>query len=110
MFNLKPNFFVEALLSLRPDSSFIIRGNLADYDSIEWAEENIMSKPTQEELEAEMQRLEDEWTAKEYQRFREQEYPDFREYLDGIVKGDQEQIQDYINKCLAVKAKYPKPE
>lgn len=37
------------------------------------------------------------------------EYPDFKDYLDGIVKGDQAQIQAYIDACLAVKAKYPKP-
>jgi hypothetical protein len=39
---------------------------------------------------------------------RAKEYPDFREYLDGIVKGDDAQIQKYINDCLAVKSKYPK--
>ena len=36
------------------------------------------------------------------------EYPDFREYLDGIVKGDQAQIDKYIADCLAIKTKYPK--
>jgi hypothetical protein len=39
---------------------------------------------------------------------RAKEYPNFKEYLDGIVKGDDAQIQKYINDCLAVKAKYPK--
>jgi hypothetical protein len=39
---------------------------------------------------------------------RAKEYPDFKEYLDGIVKGDDAQIQKYINDCLTVKAKYPK--
>ena len=39
---------------------------------------------------------------------RANEYPDFKEYLDGIVKGDNAQIQKYINDCLAVKHKYPK--
>jgi len=39
---------------------------------------------------------------------RANEYPDFKEYLDGIVKGDDAQIQKYINDCLAVKSKYPK--
>jgi hypothetical protein len=39
---------------------------------------------------------------------RAKEYPDFKEYLDGIVKGDNVQVQKYINDCLAVKAKYPK--
>jgi hypothetical protein len=41
---------------------------------------------------------------------RKQEYPPITDYLDGVVKGDQEQIQAYIDACLAVKAKYPKPE
>jgi hypothetical protein len=39
---------------------------------------------------------------------RAKEYPDFKDYLDGIVKGDQAQIDKYIADCLAVKAKYPK--
>ena len=39
---------------------------------------------------------------------RANEYPDFKQYLDGIVKGDQAQIDKYIADCLAVKAKYPK--
>ena len=39
---------------------------------------------------------------------RANEYPDFKEYLDGIVKNDTAQIQAYIDACKAVKAKYPK--
>jgi len=39
---------------------------------------------------------------------RANKYPDFKDYLDGIVKGDQAQIDKYIADCLAVKAKYPK--
>jgi len=45
----------------------------------------------------------------QYQRDRAAEYPSMADYLDGIVKGDQAQIQAYIDACLAVKAKYPKP-
>lgn len=36
------------------------------------------------------------------------EYPPFTDYLDGVVKNDQTQIQAYIDACLAVKTKYPK--
>jgi hypothetical protein len=36
------------------------------------------------------------------------EYPNPAEYLDGIVKGDQAQIDKYIADCLAVKARHPK--
>jgi hypothetical protein len=43
-----------------------------------------------------------------YQRDRAAEYPPMADYLDGIVKGDQAQVQAYIDACLAVKAKYPK--
>lgn len=45
----------------------------------------------------------------EYQRQRAIEYPPLQDYLDGIVKGDQAQIQTYIDACLVVKAKYQKP-
>lgn len=43
-----------------------------------------------------------------YQSLRQEAYPPFTDYLDGIVKGDQAQVQKYIDDCLAVKAKYPK--
>ena len=36
------------------------------------------------------------------------EYPPISDYLDGVVKGDQQQIDAYIAACLEVKAKYPK--
>jgi hypothetical protein len=39
---------------------------------------------------------------------RQAEYPPITDYLDGIVKGDQDQVDKYIADCLAVKAKYPK--
>lgn len=51
-----------------------------------------------------------ELAATEYQRLRAEEYPPMADYIDGIVKGDQAQVQAYIDACLAVKAKYPKPE
>jgi hypothetical protein len=36
------------------------------------------------------------------------EYPPITDYIDGVVKGDQVQIDKYIADCLAVKDKYPK--
>ena len=39
---------------------------------------------------------------------RQAEYPPFTDYLDGVAKGDQAQINKYIADCQAVKAKYPK--
>jgi hypothetical protein len=43
-----------------------------------------------------------------YKAKRVAEYPPMTDYLDGVVKGDQAQIDKYIAGCLAVKAKYPK--
>jgi hypothetical protein len=43
-----------------------------------------------------------------YKYKRQAEYPPITDYLDGIVKGNQAQIDKYIADCQAVKAKYPK--
>lgn len=48
------------------------------------------------------------FNALSYADKRRSEYPPITDYLDGIVKGDQAQVQAYIDACLAVKAKYPK--
>ena len=40
---------------------------------------------------------------------RKNEYPPIEDYIDGVVKGDQTQIDEYVQKCLDVKLKYPKP-
>jgi hypothetical protein len=49
------------------------------------------------------------WTDPEaYKDKRKAEYPPFTDYLDGITKGDQAQIDKYIADCQAVKTKYPK--
>ena len=39
---------------------------------------------------------------------RQAEYPPITDYLDGVAKADQAQIDKYIADCQAVKAKYPK--
>ena len=47
--------------------------------------------------------------ANAYKAKRQQEYPPIADYIDGVVKGDQSQIDAYIAACQAVKTKYPKP-
>lgn len=49
-----------------------------------------------------------EYNLKHYAELRAKEYPPMSDYLDAIVKSDEKQKQEYINKCLAVKLKYPK--
>jgi hypothetical protein len=94
--NKEVNFLNEVKLQDDGNGVFIAEWNLD------------IPKPTMAQLDA------FETQANEVERLnlvkanRANEYPDFKEYLDGIVKGDNAQIQKYINDCLAVKAKYPK--
>lgn len=46
----------------------------------------------------------------QYATLRRKAYPPVEDYLDGIVKGDDLQVQRYLHACRAVKAQYPKPE
>lgn len=95
-----------AIRSLYPEAEWSITNE--DYESLIWLSDT--PAPSEEELIEEVQRLQFEYDSLQYQRLRAKEYPDFREYLDGIVKGDQSQIEAYITACLEVKQKYPKPE
>lgn len=96
----------KALMSLRPGAQFSLNGE--DYDQLDWLDQS-QTKPTKAEVDAEIERLKAETVAKAYQQKRANEYPPITDYLDGIVKNDQAQVQAYIDACLAVKAKYPKP-
>lgn len=96
----------DALSSLCPGVEWSIYGN--DYNTLIF--HNGEQKPTLEQLQSEVQRLQQDYDSKLYQRQRQPEYPPITDYLDGVVKGDQDQIDAYIAACQAVKAKYPKPE
>ena len=91
--------------SLRPTAKWTIKNE----SEVIW-QDDTQQQPTEAEVLAEVARLESEWNATEYQRLRAAEYPPIANYLDGVVKGDQEQIDKYIADCLAVKAKYPKEQ
>lgn len=70
--------------------------------------EQTVRQLTEEETAERIATAEAAESATPYAEKRIREYPDFREYLDGVVKGDNAQVQAYIDACLAVKAKYPK--
>lgn len=97
------NLRFNAIHSLNPDAQFNIdgKGELHFHHT-----DHVL---TEDEINAEMDRLQKLWDNHEYARLRASEYPDIKDYLDGVVKGDQKQIQAYIDACQAVKDKYPKP-
>jgi hypothetical protein len=84
----------QAIFQLNP-SIVTIRGDVA-YD----ANEQVVSY--------DLSAAEALVAANAYKEQRASEYPPITDYLDGVVKGDQAQIDAYIAACLAVKAKYPK--
>lgn len=85
----------EAIFKLNPNVVTVRGGNKAfDADNNEVTYDN-------DAVEAEV-------LANAYKEKRVTEYPPMTDYLDGIVKGDDTQVQKYIDDCLAVKAKYPK--
>jgi len=87
----------------------VIIKNDADSNGDYIAEWNLdIPKPTLAQLDAFEAQANEVEKLNQVKANRAKEYPDFREYLDGIVKGDNVQVQKYINDCLAVKAKYPK--
>jgi uncharacterized protein (DUF2225 family) len=93
----------KALKELCPNCNFVVFDE--DYNRINWNKDNPLPLPSKEIVEAKALEIKKR-NAHIYKR--EFEYPDFKDYLDGIVKGDQQQIDKYIADCLAVKAKYPK--
>jgi hypothetical protein len=95
---------INSILAINPNAKVVVRGD--DINSIEW--HNGTTPIPANEILSKQQELITEYESNQYQRDRTKEYPDFKEYLDGIVKGDQAQIDKYIADCLAVKAKYPK--
>ena len=74
-----------------------------------WNEAKLGEQPTQEKLLESLPEAEAHFALELCRAQRRREYPPIADYLDGIVKGDQAQVQKYIDECLAVKAKYPKP-
>jgi hypothetical protein len=94
----------EAILKINPNAQVSV--NAEDINQITWL--NGTTPIPANQILAKQIELQAEYNSNQYQRDRANEYPDFKDYLDGIVKGDQQQIDKYIADCLAVKTKYPK--
>jgi hypothetical protein len=93
---------VEALLSLRPGAQWTLRG-----DDLEWVD-TVQTEPTEEELQAELARLQAEYEAKEYQRERVSAYPSIQEQLDLLYWDKVNGTDNWEQAIAAVKAEYPK--
>lgn len=98
---------IDSLHSLRPGAEWVVRGDT--YEGIEWMDGSEM--PTEEEVLAEMERLQADYDAKEYQRLRQPEYPPLTDLADALYwqsQGDETKMTAYLQAVEAVKNKYPK--
>ncbi len=97
--------FSDAVTSLRPEAAWECFGNV--YSGLNW-QDTKQTKPTEEEINAEITRLNAQWIADEYKRQRAYAYPDWGEQLDYIYhNGIDKWKTDIVD---PVKQKYPKPE
>ena len=94
-----------ALESLCPGAEWVQEGDA--YEGLIWKDSNI-AKPSKQQLEAELERLQIEKARTLYQRKRASEYPPMADFLDAWVKQDQQALESYRQQCLDVKTKYPK--
>jgi hypothetical protein len=95
---------LQAINSLRPNAEWSLNGS--NYDDIVW-HDNVQTKPSKSEIEAEITRLQNDFVNKEYQRLRASEYPPMADQLDMIFHGGLDLWKQNIQ---AIKDKYPKPE
>ena len=109
-----------AISALRPGASFAVEyhdDDTADYDSIQWYEENTQEIPTRTEVVAKLNELRAAWDAQEYSRTRFSEYPhvevQFALLYDDIAAGkfgEDAKTGDWFTTIKAIKDRHPKPE
>ena len=90
----------QAINNLHPDAEWVINVD----GQLDWHSADI-TQPTQEEIDAEVIRLQAVYDAQEYARDREAEYPTIQECVHAILDDDLTALQV---KRQAVKDKYPK--
>lgn len=98
----------EALLRLRPGASWSLNGE--SYSGLQWSDTGT-SKPTEEEIAAEIELIKAELAATQYQRDRKTEYPGWEVLADALYwqsRGDNTKMDAYLAACDAVKERHPK--
>jgi hypothetical protein len=94
----------DAIVSLRPGAQWSLNGD--DYEGLIWFDENDLPPPTEEELQAEIERLQAEYENNQYQRDRASAYPSIQDQLDVLYHQGYDGWKARIDE---VKNKYPKP-
>ena len=94
---------VDAIVSLRPNAQWAMRG-----DVLEWLDTE-QTQPTDAEIDAEVNRLQAEYDAKQYARDRSTAYPSIQEQLDMQYWDSVNGTTTWKDAIAAVKTENPKP-
>lgn len=95
----------KAIISLRPAAIWSLDGD--DYEGLIWFDDNDLPPPTEEEVQAEIERLQAEYENNQYQRDRATAYPSIQDQLDVLYHQGYDGWKASVDE---VKNQYPKPE
>ena len=99
------DFILKALHSISPNAQYTVGDT---YDTLQWHSEDL-TKPTEEEWDTALAKVQNDWTANEYARSRARAYDSVGDQLDQLMKDMRDGTTTHQTSCEAVKAKYPKP-
>ena len=109
MILIDPPTKFDAILSLVGNNkNFSVSPN----NEFEWLEKTDEGKPTEEEIQTELSKLDLQWTAEEYSRNRRREYPSLNDVVVALAEKAEGSgtMWDEISVMRSdVKSKYPKP-
>ena len=91
----------EAILSLKPNSKWILRENV-----LEWLDA-VQTEPTQAEIDAEVIRLQAEYDSQEYARNRKAEYDQLNQF-EMQFDDDRDSTTTWVDTINEIKGRHPK--
>jgi len=93
----------EALLSLKPEAEWVLKNGV-----LTWLDSK-QTEPTESEINAEIARLDTEYTNNKYQRDRENVYPSIQDQLDMQYWDKKNGTTTWVDAVAKVKSDNPKP-
>lgn len=100
--------YTDAILKIRPEAAFHVKDN--EYDTLQWYD-TIQTRPTEEEIQIQLELMKLDWENKTYQRERQMVYPPLTDLADALYwqsQGDNTKYDKYIETISQIKEKYPK--
>ena len=96
---------IEEILSINPNANVSVQGDNLENAIINWNDTPIIPN---DELQAEINKLQAEYDAEEWKRNRKAEYPTHEDCIHALLDGG-DTLTELQEKRQAIKKKYPKP-